>query len=106
MDSIMTRLAPTLDLMKHDARFFSALKLDSREGVRPLPASPLGTSGDRALDFVDSVMTEERAVAGVPATARSWIERSAFVAVLGVLAVWLAERFSGHTKRVATPTRD
>ena len=40
---------------------------------------------DRALDFVDRVMTEERAVSGVPATAKSWIERSAFVAVLGGL---------------------
>ena len=26
---------------------------------------------DRALDFVDRVMTEERAVSGVPATAKS-----------------------------------
>jgi hypothetical protein len=51
-------------------------------------------------------MTEERAVSGVLSTARSWIERSAFVGVLGVLAVWVAERFAGHTKRVPTPTRD
>ena len=42
MDSIATKLAPTLDLMKHDLRFFSALKLDSREGVRPPPGLPLG----------------------------------------------------------------
>ena len=27
MDSITTKLAPTLDLMKHELRFFSALKL-------------------------------------------------------------------------------
>jgi hypothetical protein len=32
MDSIATKLAPTLDLMKHDLRFFSALKLDSQMG--------------------------------------------------------------------------
>jgi hypothetical protein len=32
MHSIPIELAPTLDLIKHDLRFFSALKLDSRMG--------------------------------------------------------------------------
>ena len=58
---------------------------------------------DRALEFVDRLMTEEHAVSGVLSTAKSSIERSAFVGVLGALAVWLAEHFTGHTKRVPTP---
>jgi hypothetical protein len=60
---------------------------------------------DRALDFVDRVMTEERAVSAVVSAAKSWVERSAFVAVPGARAVWLAERFTGHTKSVPIPTR-
>ncbi len=55
---------------------------------------------DRALDFVDRIITEERAVSDILGTARSWIERLAFIAVLGVVAVWLAERFTGHTRGV------
>ena len=42
---------------------------------------------DRALEFVDRLMTEEHAVSGILSTAKSSIERSAFVGVLGVLAV-------------------
>ena len=38
---------------------------------------------DRALEFVDRLMTEEHAVSGVLSTAKSSIERSAFVGVLG-----------------------
>jgi hypothetical protein len=41
MDSITTKLAPTLDLKKHDLRFFRALKSDSK-GVRPPPGPPPG----------------------------------------------------------------
>jgi hypothetical protein len=51
---------------------------------------------DRALDFIDRVITEERAVADILGTARAWIERLPLAAVLGVIVVWLVERFNDH----------
>jgi ubiquinone biosynthesis protein len=105
MDAITTELAPTLDVVKHELRFFSALTLDEvHDSLRP--AELVNTvmdyryRVDRALDFVDKIITEERAVGDILGTTRRWIERLAFVAVLGVLAVWLAERYTGHTRGV------
>jgi len=105
MDSITSELSPTLDLVKHELRFFSALALDEVHDALK-PAELVNTvmdyryRVDRALDFLDKVITEERAVGEILGTARSWIERLAFVAVLGVFAVWLIERFTGHTRGV------
>lgn len=105
MDSITTELAPTFDLVKHELRFFSALTLDEiHDSLRP--AELVNTVMDyryridRILDFVEKIVTEERAVTGILGTARKWLERLAVVAVLGVLAAWLAERYTGHTRGV------
>ncbi len=105
MDSITTELSPTFDPVKHELRFFSALTLDEvHDSLKP--AELVNTVMDyryridRALDFVDKIITEERAVSGILGTARTWIERLGFVGVVGVLGVWLAERFTGHTRGV------
>jgi len=102
VDSITTELSPTFDLVKHELRFFSALTLDEvHESLKP--AELINTVMDyryridRALDFVDKVISEERAVGDILGTARKWIERLALVGVLGVLGVWLGERYTGHT---------
>jgi ubiquinone biosynthesis protein len=105
MDSITTELAPTFDLVKHELRFFSALTLDEvHDSLRP--AELVNTVMDyryridRTLDFLDKIIAEERAVTGILGTAKKWLERLAVVAVLGVLAVWLAERYTGHTRGI------
>ena len=102
MDSITTELAPTFDPVEHQLRFFSALTLDEvQDALRP--AELVNTVMDyryridRILDFVEKIVTEERAITGILGSARKWIERLALVAVFGVLAVWLAERYTGHT---------
>jgi predicted unusual protein kinase regulating ubiquinone biosynthesis (AarF/ABC1/UbiB family) len=105
MDSITGELSPTLDVVKHEMRFFSSLALDTIHDFLT-PAELVNTVTDyryridRALDFLDKIMTEERAVSDIFGTARAWIERLAVVGVLGVLATWLAERFTGHTRGV------
>jgi len=105
MDSITTELSPTLDVVKHELRFFSAMTLDEvHDSLRP--AELVNTVMDyryridRALDFLERIVTEERAITGILGTARKWIERLTLVAVLGVLAVWLVERFTGHTRGI------
>ena len=105
MDSITSELSPTLDLVKHELRFFSAMTLDEvRDSLRP--AELVNTVMDyryridAILDFVDTIITQERTVVGILGTAKKWIERLAFIAVLGVLAVWFYERFTGHTRGV------
>ena len=109
IDSITTELAPALDLVKHELRFFSLLTLDEvHDSLRP--AELINTVMDyrfridRALDFVDRVISEERAVTDILGTARKWLERLAFLAVLGGLVVWLAERYTGHTRGVFNTT--
>ncbi len=105
MDSITGELSPTLDVVTHEMRFFSSLALDAIHDFLT-PAELVNTVTDyryridRALDFLDKIMTEERAVSDIFGTARAWIERLAVVGVLGVLAVWLVERFNGHTRGV------
>ena len=105
MDSITSELSPGMDLVQHELRFFSAMTLDEVHNALK-PAELVDTVMDyrfridRALDFVDRIITEERAVSDILGTARSWIERLAFIAVLGVVGVWLAERFTGHTRGV------
>ncbi len=105
MDSITTELAPTFDPVKHELRFFSALTLDEvHDSLKP--AELVNTVMDyryridRTLDFLDKIITEERAVTGILGSAKKWLERLAVVAVLGVLAVWLAERYTGHTRGI------
>jgi ubiquinone biosynthesis protein len=105
MDSITSELSPTLDLVKHELRFFSALTLDEvHDSLRP--AELVNTVMDyryridRILDFVDTIITQERTVLGILGTAKKWIERLALVAVLVVVGVWLAERFTGQTRGV------
>jgi len=105
MDSITTELAPTFDLVKHELRFFSALTLDEvHDSLRP--AELVNTVMDyryridRILEFVEKIVTEERAITDLLGSARKWIERLALVAVFGVLAVWLGERFTGHTRGI------
>ena len=105
MDSITSELSPTLDLVKHELRFFSALTLDEvHDSLRP--AELVNTVMDyryridRILDFVDTIITEERTVLGILGTAKKWIQRLALVAVVVVVGVWLAERFSGQTRGV------
>ena len=90
MDSITSELSPTLDVVKLQVRFFSAMTLDEvHDSLRP--AELVNTVMeyryriDRALDFVDRVITEERAVADILGTARGWIERLALAAVVGVI---------------------
>src|SRR5450755_275063 len=102
MDSITTELAPTFDPVKHELRFFSALTLDEvQDALRP--AELVNTVMDyryridRILDFVEKIVTEEQALTGILGSAKKWIERLALVAVFGVLTVWLAERYTGHT---------
>ena len=105
MDSITSKLSPTLDVVKLQLRFFSAMTLDEVHDSLT-PAELVNTVMeyryriDRALDFVDRVITEERAVADILSTARAWIERLALAAVLGVIVVWLVERFTGHARGV------
>ena len=105
MDSVTSELAPTLDLVEHELRFFSALTLDEvNNALRP--AELVNTVMDyryridRILDFVETTITQQRTVLNILGSAKKWIERLAFVAVLGVVGVWLAERFSGHTRGV------
>jgi ubiquinone biosynthesis protein len=105
MDSITSELAPTFDVVEHELRFFSAMTLDGvHDFLRPAELADTVMDYryriDRILDFVDMIITEERTVAGALGSARAWIERLAFVAGFGVLAVWLAERFTGHTQGV------
>jgi hypothetical protein len=76
MDSITSELSPTLDVVKLRLRFFSVMTLDEvHDSLRP--AELVNTVMeyryriDRALDFVDRVITEERAVADIPGTARA-----------------------------------
>jgi len=111
MDSITSELAPSLDVVKHQLRFFSAMTLDEvHNSLRP--AELVNTVMeyryriDRALDFADRVITEERAVGDILGTARTWIERLAYAGVLGVIAVWLVERFTGHTRGVFNTNAD
>lgn len=105
VDSITSELSPSLDLVALEMRFFSALTLDmTRDLLRP--AELVNTVMnyryriDRTLDFVERIMTEERAVSDILGTTRAWIERLAFVGVLGVIAAWLIERFTGHTRGI------
>jgi ubiquinone biosynthesis protein len=105
MDSMTSELSPTLDLVKHELRFFSALTLDEvHDSLRP--AELVNTVMDYRyridgiLDFVDTIITQERTVLGILGTAKKWIQRLALVAVLVVVGVWLAERFSGQTRGV------
>jgi ubiquinone biosynthesis protein len=103
MDSVTGELSPTLDLVKHELRFFSAMTLDEVNNLlRPAELVNIVMDYrnriDRTLDFVDRIITEERAVTDILGTTRKWIERLAFVAVVGVLAVWFIERFKGHTR--------
>jgi predicted unusual protein kinase regulating ubiquinone biosynthesis (AarF/ABC1/UbiB family) len=105
MDSITSELAPTLDLVQHELRFFSALTLDEvREQLRPRELVSTITNYrnriDRTLDFVDTIIAEQRAVFGVFGSAKVWLERLAFVAIIGLGAIWFAERYSGHTHGV------
>jgi predicted unusual protein kinase regulating ubiquinone biosynthesis (AarF/ABC1/UbiB family) len=105
LDSITAELSPSFDLVEHELRFFSAMTLDGvHDFLRPAELADTVMDYryriDRALDFVDKIITEERAVTGILGSARAWIERLAFVAALGVLGVWLAERYSGHTRGV------
>jgi ubiquinone biosynthesis protein len=105
MDSMTSELSPTLDLVKHELRFFSALTLDEvHHSLRP--AELVNTVMDyryridAILDFVDTIITQERTILGILGTAKRWIQRLALVAVLVVVGVWLAERFSGQTRGV------
>ncbi|MGO9975139.1 MAG: ABC1 kinase family protein [Solirubrobacteraceae bacterium] len=105
MDVITGELSPTLDVVKLEMRFFSGLAMDTvHDLLRPAELVNIVTDYryriDRILDFVDKVIIEERAVSGIFGTARTWIERLAFLGVLGVFGVWLAERFTGHTRGV------
>ena len=105
MDSITSELAPTFDPVKLELRFFSALTLDQvNDSLRPAAlvntVMDYGYRIDRILDFVEKIVTEEQAITGILGSARKWIERLALVAVFGVLAVWLAERFTGHTQGI------
>ena len=107
LDSITTELAPTFDVVKHELRFFSALTLDEvHDSLRP--AELVNTVMDyryridRILEFVEKIVTEEQALTGILGSARKWIERLALVAVVGVLGVWLAERYTGHTRGIFT----
>ena len=93
MDPTTSELSLTLDVVKLQLRFFSAMTLDEvHDSLRP--AEMVDTVMeyryriDRALDFVDRVITEERAGADISGTARAWIERLALAAVLGVIVVW------------------
>ena len=111
MDSITAELAPTLDLVEHELRFFSALTLDEvHDALRP--AELVNTVMDyryridSILDFVETTITQQRTVVGVLGTAKKWLQRLAYVAVLGVVGVWFAERFTGHTRACSTPTQD
>ena len=105
MDSITAELSPTFDLVAHELRFFSALTLEEvQDTLRP--AELVNTVMDyryridRTLDFLDRIITEERVVTGILGTAKKWLNRLAVVAVLGVLAVWLTERYTGHTRGI------
>jgi hypothetical protein len=93
MDSMTSELSPTLDLVKHELRFFSALTLDEvHDSLRP--AELVNTVMDYRyridgiLDFVDTIITQERTVLGILGTAKKWIQRLALVAVLVVVGVW------------------
>jgi len=105
MDSITAELAPTLDLVEHELRFFSALTLDEVHNL-VRPAEIVNTvmdyrnRVDRILDFVETIMGEQRAVVGILGTAKTWLERLAFVGVIAVIAAWLVQRFNGHTHGV------
>jgi ubiquinone biosynthesis protein len=102
MDSITAELAPTLDLVEHELRFFSALTLDEVHDLLR-PAEIVNTvmdyryRVDRILDFVETLMGEQRAVFGILGSAKRWLERLAFVGVIGVFVVWVVQRFNGHT---------
>ncbi|MGO9750643.1 MAG: ABC1 kinase family protein [Solirubrobacteraceae bacterium] len=105
MDSITGELSPALDVVRLEMRFFSSFALDAIHDFLK-PAELVNTVTDyryridRALDFLEKVTTEERAFSDILGTARTWIERLAFLGVIGVLAAWLAERFTGHTRGV------
>jgi predicted unusual protein kinase regulating ubiquinone biosynthesis (AarF/ABC1/UbiB family) len=110
MDSLTSELSPTLDVVKLQPRFFRAMTLDEvHDSLRP--AELVNTVMeyryriDRALDFVDRVITEGRAVADILGTARARIERVALAAV-GVIVVWLVERLTGHTRGHSALTPD
>jgi len=97
--------SPPATRSRYQLRFFSAVTLDEvHDSLRP--AELVNTVMefryriDRALDFLDRVITEERAVADILGTARTWIERLALAAVLGVLVAWLVERFTGYTRGI------
>lgn len=60
MDSSATKLAPTLDLMKHDLRFFGPLKLELTDLVRPPPGLPFGTSDGSAKPALSQPSTGGR----------------------------------------------
>jgi hypothetical protein len=105
MDSIITELAPSFDIVKHELRFFSAQTLDEiSDSLRP--AELVNTVMDyryridRALDFVERIVSEERVLSGILGSARKWIERLALVAVVGVFAVWMGERFAGNDRGI------
>ena len=105
MDSVTAELAPTLDLVEHELRFFSALTLDEVHAtLRPAELVNAVMNYrhriDSILDFVETTIAQQRTVAGALGTAKVWLERLAYVAVLGVVGVWLAERFPGHTRGV------
>jgi ubiquinone biosynthesis protein len=105
MDSITSELAPTFDPVEHELRFFSALTLDEvNDALRPAElvntVMDYGYRINRILDFVENIITEEQALTGILGSAKKWIERLAHVAVFGVLAVWLTERFTGHTRGI------
>ena len=105
MDSITAELAPTLDLVEHELRFFSALTLDEVHAALR-PAELVNTVMDyrhridSILDFVETTIAQQRTVVGALGTAKVWLQRLAYVAVLGVVGVWFAERFTGHTQGV------
>ncbi len=90
--------------------FFSALKLDYVDD--PLtPADVVKCWRTAVSDRPCPRLRREGHGRGARCLRRSIhgevvIRPSPFVGVLGVLAVWLAERFNRHTKRVPTPTRD
>ena len=76
MDPTTSELSLTLDVVKLQLRFFSAMTLDeAHDSLRP--AEMVDTVMeyryriDRALDFVDRVITEERAGADISGTARA-----------------------------------
>jgi ubiquinone biosynthesis protein len=105
MDSITAELAPTLDLVEHELRFFSALTLDAVHAtLRPAAlvntVMNYGHRIDSILDFVDTTISQQRTVVGALGTAKVWLERLAYVAVVAVIGVWLVERFTGHSRGV------